>query len=340
MNRREFLSAASTAAGMAVIPSSAYTAFQDRGIVRYPDPWVETIDSRFAKVYREVGTMVERLYTGTRWAEGPVWFGGGRYLLWSDIPNNRMLRWVEETGEVSVFRSPSNYCNGNTRDLQGRLITCEHRRVTRTEYDGTITILIDRFEGKRLNSPNDAVVHPDGHIWFTDPGYGIMSLSEGRNKQEEFELPTNVYRLNPETGKATVVTDELERPNGLCFSPDFAKLYIADTGTNPPHPMFVYDVVDGAGLKNGRIFHNMGPGLADGIRCDVDGNIWSSAGWVGETYDGVHIIAPDGDLIGKIHLPEVCSNLCFGGVKRNRLFMTASQSLYALYLETQGAQVW
>ena len=287
--------------------------------------------------------MVEQLWTGARWSEGPVWFGDTRCLIWSDIPNNRMMRWTEETNQVTVFRQPANNSNGNTRDKQGRLITCEHltRRVTRTEYDGRITVLMDSFEGKPLNAPNDVVVHPDGHIWFTDPGYGILLHYEG--ERADFELPTNVYRLNPDTGAATVVTDELEKPNGLCFSPDYSKLYLVDTGAThtPDHPRHirVYDVDDNTRLKNGRLFCDMSPGLADGIRCDVDGNLWSSAGWVGEGYDGVHIFDPNGDLIGKIHLPEVCANLCFGGVKRNRVFMAGSQSLYAVYVETQGAQV-
>jgi len=309
-------------------------------IVHYPDPWIEVVDPRFDK-YRIGNTVVERLYTGTRWAEGPVWFGDGRFLLWSDIPNDRMIRWVEETGTVSIYRQPSNYANGNTRDRQGRLITCEHdsRRVTRTEHDGSITVLMDRFDGKRLNAPNDAVVHPDGHIWFTDPGYGILLNYEGH--RAEFELPTCVYRLNPDTGAATVVTDELERPNGLCFSPDYSQLYVVDTGVThkPDHnrDIRIYDVVDGSRLANGRMFCDMSPGIADGIRCDVDGNLWAAAGWVGEGYDGVHIFAPDGTLIGRIHLPEACANLCFGGAKRNRLFMAASQSLYAVYVETQGS---
>ncbi len=314
----------------------------NQGIVRYPDPAVEIIDPRFEK-YRLGNAAVERLWSGARWMEGPVWFGDGRYLLFSDIPNNRMMRWSEETGDVSVFRQPSNNSNGNTRDKQGRLVTCEHRtrRVTRTEYDGSITVLMDSFEGVRLNAPNDVVVHPDGHIWFTDPGYGILMNYEGG--AAEFELPTNVYRLNPDTGQATVVTDELEKPNGLCFSPDYSKLYLVDTGAShkPDHPrhILVYDVIENAGVANGRMFCEMAPGTSDGIRCDTDGNLWASAGWGGEGYDGVHIFAPDGSLIGKIHLPEVCSNLCFGGVKRNRLFMTGSQSIYAVYVETQGAQV-
>jgi len=311
----------------------------ERGLVRYPDPAIEVVDRRFAS-YKIGNAAVERLWTGARWAEGPAWFGDGRYLLFSDIPNNRILRWAEETGQVSVFRSPSNNSNGHTRDRQGRLISCEHdtRRVTRTEYDGRITVLMDRFEGKRLNAPNDVVVHPDGHIWFTDPGYGILLNYEGH--KAEFELPTRVYRLNPETGQATVVADELEKPNGLCFSPDYARLYVVDTGVShkPDHPRHirVYDVVDNARLANGRVFCDMAPGVGDGARCDVDGNLWAAAGWGGEGYDGVHIFAPDGDLIGRIHLPEPCANLCFGGVKRNRLFMTASQSLYAVYVEAQG----
>ncbi len=315
----------------------------ERGVVRYPELAIETLDPRFQK-YVIGSAVLERIYTGARWTEGPVWFGDGRYLLFSDIPNNRILRWTEETGQVSVFRSPANNSNGNTRDRQGRLITCEHdsRRVTRTEYDGRITVLMDQFRGKRLNAPNDVVVHPDGHIWFTDPGYGILMNYEGH--KAEFELPTNVYRLNPDTGEVTIVTDEPEKPNGLCFSPDYSRLYITDTGAShkPGHPrrIMVYDVIDAARLANGRVFCDMGPALADGLRCDVDGNVWSSAGWAGEGHDGVHVFAPDGDIIGKIHLPEIVSNVCFGGLKRNRLFITASQSVYALYVETQGAQLW
>ena len=343
MERRNFIKAVSAAAATFAGKSLAFARdWNDLASVRYPDPAVEVIDPRFAK-YKLGNAAVERIYTGSRWAEGPVWFGDGRFLLWSDIPNNRILRWVEETGKVSVFRKPSNNSNGNTRDKQGRLITCEHgaRRLTRTEHDGTLTVLIDRFQGKRLNAPNDAVVHSDGAVWFTDPGYGILMNYEGH--KAPFELPTNVYRLDPESGEATVVTGNVEKPNGLCFSPDEKKLYIADTGAShtPGHPRHirVYDVVGGNRLENGRMFADMAPGLADGIRSDIDGNLWASAGWVGEGFDGVHVFAPDGTLIGKIHLPEICSNLCFGGGKRNRLFMTGSQSLYSVYVETQGAQV-
>lgn len=338
MNRRDFLKSGTSAAAAACLPSALWSATQDRGIVRYPDPWVNVIDDRFAKLVAG-SAAVERLYTGTRWGEGPVWFGDGRFLLWSDIPNDQILRWVEETGQVSVFRSPANNCNGNTRDAQGRLITCERRRVTRTEPDGRITVLMDRFEDKRLNSPNDIVVHPDGHLWFTDPGYGIMTRYEG--EREPFEIPTRTYRLDPATGRATVADEGIEKPNGLCFSPDFKKLYVVDTGNKPnqPHPINVFDVVDGSRLANRRAFYDMAPGGGDGIRCDREGNVWVAAGWGGEKHDGVHVVAPDGKLIGRIYLPETCGNLCFGGAKRNRLFMTASQSLYALYVEAQGAQI-
>jgi len=333
---------AGAATALALQPSVLAGEQEQKNPVVYPDPAVEVVDPRFAK-YKVGNAAIERLYTGTRWAEGPVWFADGRYLLFSDIPNNRILRWLEDTAEVTVFRSPSNYTNGNSRDRQGRLITCEHdsRRVTRTEYDGTVTVLIDRFQNKQLNAPNDLVTHSDGAIWFTDPGYGIMSNYEGH--KASFELPANVYRLDPKTGEATVVASDMDKPNGLCFSPDERKLYIADTGApkqpSDPRPIRVYDVVDGVRLKNGRPFANLSPGSSDGIRCDVDGNVWSAAGWAGEGFNGVHVFAPDGTLIGKIHLPETCANLCFGGAKKNRLFMAASQSLYAVYVETQGAQM-
>lgn len=311
------------------------------GVVRYPDPAVEVLDDRFSK-YRIGNAVVERLFTGCRWAEGPVWFGDARCLIWSDIPNNRMLRWTEESQEVSVYRSPSRHSNGNTRDRQGRLVTCEHtgRRVTRTEHDGSITVLMDSFESKRLSSPNDVVVHSDGSVWFTDPGYGIMLNYEG--KVAEAELPTRVYRLDPETGEATIVADDFLRPNGLCFSPDEDLLYIVDTGRshdpNGPSHIRVFDVTDDNRLENGRLFVDMNPGMADGIRCDEDGNLWAAAGWAGIGFDGAHCYAPDGTRIGQIHLPEICANLCFGGAGKNRLFMASSQSLYAVYVETTGAQ--
>jgi gluconolactonase len=303
---------------------------------RYPDPAIEVLDPSFAK-YRIAQSAVERLYTGCRWSEGPVWFGDGRYLLWSDIPNNRILKWEEETGTVSVFRRPSHNANGNTRDRQGRLITCEHdtRRVTRTEYDGSITVLIDRFEGKRLNSPNDVVVKSDGSIWFTDPTFGILGNYEGHVAPSE--ISTNVYRLDPVTGAATVVTDAINRPNGLCFSPDEKRLYLVESGATP-RLIHVFEVTaDGTRLGRGRVFINAGPGTPDGFRCDVDGNLWAGWGMGEAALDGVMIFSPAGEAIGRIALPERCANLCFGGRYRNRLFMAASQSLYSLYVNTQGA---
>ncbi len=342
MHRRAFMSLTTGAATALAFDPQALAEQQGRKTpVVYPDSAVEVLDPRFAK-YKVGNAAIERLYTGARWAEGPVWFGDGRYLLFSDIPNNRILRWLEDTGEVSVFRAPSNYSNGNFRDRQGRLLTCEHdsRRLTRTEHDGTITVLMDQFQNKQLNAPNDLAVHSDGAIWFTDPGYGIMSNYEGH--KAPFELPANVYRLDPNTREVTVVAADMDKPNGICFSPDEKKLYIVDTGApkhpGEPHPIRVYDVEDGARLKNGRMFVDMAHGSSDGIRCDIDGNVWSAAGWGGESFNGVHVFAPDGTLIGKIHLPETCANLCFGGAKKNRLFMAASQSLYSVYTDAQGAQ--
>lgn len=342
MQRRTFMNlTAGAVTALALDPFSRAKEQEAKTPVAYPDPAIEVVDPRFAK-YRIQSAAVERLYTGTRWAEGPVWFGDGRYLLFSDIPNNRVLRWLEDTGEVSVFPGAANYSNGHTRDRQGRLLSCEHdtRRVTRTEHDGALTVLMDHYQGKPLNAPNDIAVHSDGAIWFTDPGYGIMSNYEGH--KATFELPANVYRLDPSTREASVVVGDLDKPNGICFSPDEKKCYIVDTGepkhSGDPHPIRVYDVENGVRLKNGRMFANMAPGSSDGIRCDVDGNVWSAAGWGAEGFNGVHVFAPDGTLIGKIHLPETCANLCFGGSKKNRLFMAASQSLYAVYVGTEGAQ--
>jgi gluconolactonase len=303
---------------------------------RYPDPAVRSLDPSFDK-YRITLASVERLATGMRWSEGPAWFGGGRYLVWSDIPNNRIMRWQEETGGVSVFRQPSNNANGNTRDRQGRLVTCEHdaRRITRTEHDGSITVLMDKFEGKLLNSPNDVVVKSDDTIWFSDPPFGILGNYEGHTATQE--LPTNVYRFDPKTGQATVVTGDISRPNGLAFSPDESKLYVVVSGATP-RVIQVFDVVDnGTKLANGRPFITAEPGGSpDGFRVDVDGNLW--CGWgMGEDKDGVKVFDPTGKPIGFIALPERCANVCFGGVKRNRLFMAASHSLYSLYVNTQGA---
>jgi gluconolactonase len=302
---------------------------------RYPDPSITSLDKRFDK-YRVMLTHVERLASGTLWGEGPVWFGDGRYVIWSDIPNNRMLRWDEETGATSVFRRPSNNGNGNTRDRQGRLVTCEHlsRRVTRTEYDGAITTICDRFEGKRLNSPNDVVVKSDGSIWFTDPRFGILSNYEG--DIAESELPMNVYRVDGKTGTVTVVADGINAPNGLCFSPDEKKIYIVESRSEPRR-ILAFDVAgSGDKIANGKILIDSGPhGTPDGMRCDIDGNLWCGWGMTPEL-DGVRMFTPQGEPIGHISLPERCANVCFGGVKRNRLFMAAAHSLYAVYVNTQG----
>jgi gluconolactonase len=301
---------------------------------RYPDPAVRVLDPRFDRC-RLHNAAVERLATGYRWVEGPVWFGDHRCLVWSDIPGNRMLRWDEATGVVTPFRSPADFANGHTRDRQGRLVSCEHltRRVTRTEYDGSITVLVDQFDGKPLNAPNDVVVASDGSVWFTDPGYGILSDYEGR--RAALELPTAVYRLGPERGDAEPVVQDLERPNGLCFAPGESRLYVVDSGSEPPS-IHVYDVTEGQ-VGAGRRFADMSPGSSDGIRCDTQGNLWASAGGGGDGYDGVHVFAPDGTLIGQVLLPEACANLCFGGVAGNRLFMAASRSIYALYVNATGA---
>ena len=303
---------------------------------RYPDPAIEVLDERFEK-YVIFQAAVERLYTGCRWSEGPVWFGDGRYLLWSDIPNNRMLKWEEESGAVSVFRKPSDYANGNTRDRRGRLVSCEHgaRRVTRTEHDGQLSVLMDQWQGKPLNSPNDVVVKADGSIWFTDPPFGILGHYEGH--KAEPENGQNVYRVDGETAEATLLTDDVLGPNGLCFSPDESILYIVESRGVPNRKILAYDVsADGRSISNKRVHIDAGPGTPDGMRCDVDGNLWCGWGMGEEALDGVFVFAPDGVLIGRIALPERCANVCFGGLKRNRLFMAASQSLYSLYVNTQG----
>jgi len=391
LGRRTFLAATAAMAGMSALNATARD-FDTNQPVRYPDPDIVTLDPRFKK-YALGNTPIQRLYHSPNmlWAEGPAWNGVGRYLLWSDIPNNVQMRWLEEDGHVSTFRAPVGNSNGNTFDFQGRQISCEHgnRRVVRYEYDGTVTVLADKFEGKSLNAPNDAVVHPNGDIWFTDPGYGGLMNYEGNKAMGDSKQPHQkeaVYRIDGKRLKIEKVTHEIFKPNGLCFSPDYKKLYVADTGAShypdAPKNIKVWDVVEEKKLANGKEFASMmltrvvkmtpaerqlcidngikqglikhedvndyicadkeseDAGFADGIRCDVDGNIWASAGWVGDGYDGVHVFAAeDGVRIGQIRLPEICSNVCFGGTKRNRLFMTGSTSLYAVYVETQGAHI-
>jgi gluconolactonase len=332
MSRRAILNggAATMAASLAEPALADWTPS-----LRYPDPLVQSADKRFDKYRIATNTNVERLFTGCRWSEGPVWFGDQRLLVWSDIPNNRMLKYDEVSGEVGIFRSPSQNANGSTRDRQGRLVTCEHltRRVTRTEYDGSVTVLCDSFQGKRLNSPNDVVVKSDGSIWFTDPPFGILGFYEGDRAAPE--LSTNVYRIDGKSGVVSLVADDIPGPNGLGFSPDETKLYVVASMATPSE-ILVYDVVDGEKIAKRKTFVNAGKGTPDGFRCDVDGNLWCGWGMGSDDLDGVRVFAPDGDLIGRISLPERCANLCFGGVKRNRLYMAASHSLYALYVNVQG----
>jgi gluconolactonase len=338
MNRRGFLTAAAALAPAAL--GQTQRDWSGKEPIRYSDPDIISLDKQFDK-YKINNTHIERVWTGALWAEGPAWSGQGRYLVWSDIPNNRQMRWMEEDGHVSTFRT-SDYSNGNTFDYEGRQICCQHalRRVCRFEPDGTVTTIADKFNGKPLNSPNDVVVHPDGAIWFTDPPYGILGNYEGFQAKQE--LKEAVYRVDPKNARIDKVTDELDKPNGICFSPDYKKVYICDTGA--PQDIQVFDLADGKTLRNKRQFTNMnipgmGNGMADGIRADVDGNIWAGAGWVGAGYDGVHIFSPEGHRIGQIRLPETCANICFGGSKRNRLFMAASQSVYAVYVGTRGAHL-
>ncbi|NDB12101.1 MAG: SMP-30/gluconolactonase/LRE family protein [Betaproteobacteria bacterium] len=282
------------------------------------------------------GSIAERVASGCRWAEGPVWVGDARSLLWSDIPNDRILRWDEESGAVSVFRRPSGYANGATRDRNGRLIHCEHggRRVVRTEPDGRLTVIAETFEGKRLNSPNDVVCKSDGSIWFTDPSFGILGWYEGGKAAQE--LPTQVYRLSPE-GKLDVVAEGINQPNGLAFSPDESILYIVES-RSVPRRILAFDLqAAGRQLTSKRVLVDAGPqGTPDGLRVDIEGNLWCGWGMGEPGLDGVHVFNPDGRLIGCIDLPERCANLCFGGLHRNRLFMAASTSVYALYVNTQG----
>lgn len=346
LDRRSFLAVAlggATAASAVaqvsgqtqVSPVPAPRDWSRQDPIQYPDPDIIALDDRFVR-YTVRNTVIRRLYFGALFGEGPAWNGVGRYLVWSDLPNNVQMRWIEEEGRVTTFRTPSGHSNGNTFDFEGRQLSCEHggRRVVRYEYNGSVTVIAEKFQGKRLNSPNDVVVHPDGGIWFTDPPYGIRANYTGFKAEQE--LPVAVYRVDSKTGQIDKVTDEVNLPNGICFSPDYKKLYVADTGT--PQDIKAFDIA-GTTIRNVKRFVHLdipgtgAPTIADGIRCDIDGNIWAGA------RPGVQVFAPNGERIGMIRLPETCANVCFGGAKRNRLFMTASQSLYAVYVETTGAHI-
>ena len=337
--RRAFLGTAFAATAFAQAPSTVSPVPTTRDWtgqvpVQYPDPDVVALTPAFRK-YMIGNTVIRKHHTGTLWAEGPAWNGVGRYLVWSDIPNNVQMRWIEEDSRVTTFRNPSGYSNGNTFDYEGRQLSCEHggRRVVRYETNGTVTVIAEKFEGKRFNSPNDVVVHPDGSIWFTDPPYGINGNYEGFKSDKE--MPEAVYRVE-KSGRIAKVADGMSGPNGICFSPDYKKLYVADTGA--AREMRVWDI-DGASLRNGKTFIKMtvpGSGAssgADGMRCDMDGNLWCGA------RPGVLVVSPAGEQIGMIRLPENCANVCFGGTRRNRLFMTASQSLYSVYVNASAAHI-
>jgi len=309
---------------------------------RLPDPRIEILDER-ALALRLLSGTVEQLATGFYWAEGPVWFGDGRYLLFSDIPNNRILRWDDCSGRLSEFRKPSNHANGLARDRQGRLLACEHgtRRVTRTSYDGRVTVLADSYQGKRLNSPNDIVCQGNGAVWFTDPPFGILGWWEGEPAAPE--LPHGVYRMAPDSGELAMVLDDLQGSNGLAFSPDENILYVVESRAQPHRKIWAYDV-DGAALRNKRLYVDAGgPGAYDGIAVDVQGNVWCGFGSNGaldadpDAIDGVRVYDRDGRPLAHIHLPERCANVCFGGANNNRLFMASSHSLYALYVNVRGA---
>jgi gluconolactonase len=348
LGRRTCIMGAAAMAGAAAVAPFTIGAQEGRDYgpeaspVHYPDVDVVSITPDFDK-YKVGNSAIMRLWTGGLWVEGPAWNAVGHYLLWSDIPNNVQMRWLEEDGHVSIFRNPSGNSNGNTFDWEGRQISCQHgnRQVVRYEHDGTVTVLADSFEGKPLNSPNDAVVHPNGSIWFTDPPYGTQNVGGYEGDYGELELPNAVYRIDT-SGVVRRVTDELGAPNGLCFSHDYRTLYIVDTQLDS-RGIIAFDVVDEERLANRRQFTDMmidgesvGP---DSVRADIDGNIWATAGWVGYGFDGVHCFTPEGERIGHIRLPETTSNLVFGGTKRNRLLITASQSIYSVFVNTLGAHI-
>jgi gluconolactonase len=347
IDRRSFLAAGLTA-GVGVLAPTAGAQTQGFPVgpepTRYPSTVWKVLDDRFRK-YMIGNTPLVREWTGFLWAEGPAWNGVGRYVVFSDIPNNRQMRWDEVTGQVSLLRAPSQFSNGNTFDWQGRQISCEHEtaRVVRYEYQGEPTVLASTFEGKRLNAPNDAVVHrQDGGIIFTDPGYGSHWHYEGTVRT--LELPTSVYHIDAQSGRLTKLTDDIFKPNGLCFSPDSSILYVADTAPTH-HPsekakLIAWNVEEnGRRLTRRREFATLDAGFHDGIRCDIDGNIWCGTGFGGEGIDGVHVYAPDGKKIGQIVMPEGTANLCFVGKHRSRLFMTSSQSVYTLHTAAQGAHL-
>lgn len=349
IGRRALLGGAAAVAGAATLgafAANAQDANRDYGPgatpVHYPDENVVAVTDAFGP-YIVGNSAIQRIWTGGLWLEGPAWNAVGRYLLWSDIPNDIQLRWLEDDHGVSTFRNPSGYSNGNTFDWEGRQISCQHgnRQVVRYEHDGTVTVLADTYEGQPFNSPNDAVVHPNGSIFFTDPPYGTQNVGAYEGHYGELHHPNAVYRIDP-TGTVERVTDELEAPNGLCFSPNYDLLYIVDTGGSQ-RDIKVFDVVDDATLANGRQFAQIevdgeivGP---DSVRADIDGNIWATGGWIGFGYDGVHAYTPEGERMGHIMLPETTSNLVFGGPKRNRLMITASQSIYTLTVNTVGAHI-
>ncbi|WP_315834783.1 SMP-30/gluconolactonase/LRE family protein [Bradyrhizobium prioriisuperbiae] len=349
-DRRGLLRTAGALAATTVLAPNALARDYGRNAepARYPDPDIVVIDPKRFKA--KVGnTVIQRLFTGCLWAEGPAWNSQGRYLVWSDIPNNRQLRYLDDDQHISTrFRYPANESNGNTFDTEGRQITAQRTQLVRFEHNGSTTVLADQANGKPINGPNDMVVHPnDKSIWFTDPGYGGLGRYEGVMANTGTVQPNQkeaVYRIDGQSGQITKVADEPFKPNGIAFSHDYKKMYVCDTGIthypNAKNIIWQYDI-DGAKLTNPRTFADTTldgkSGFPDGLRVDVDGNVWAGLGWVGEGYDGVHIFAPDGTRIGQIKLPEICANVCFGGAKRNRLFMTASQSLYAVYVETQGA---